>query len=738
MFIRTIYVLVAVAASLTQAWIASAQGTKQWTTDHYDAFERGSADGVAIRNDGRLEFGMSLSSVYASEESYVWSIEEGANGETYAGLGGDKGGSAALIRIAADASATKIFASKEMAVQAVRISPDRSIFAATSPDGRVYRLNPDGSGERVVFDPAMTTEKSKYIWDLAIARDGTLYVATGSPAAVYRVSPTSSSKPELLFRTGDAHIRSLLLTSAGVLWAGSDGAGVIYRFEAHSPGAKPFAVYASGHKEITSLATDSTGAIYAAAVGMKGPPSLPPLPVTGAIGIAVTLLQPGSASAAGSNSVVPDGSEIDRIAPDGTPQRLASLKEDVVYSLLVHEGQLLVATGNHGKIYRIDPEISGRLTEVARVEASQATALASGAAGVLVGSSNGGRVLRIVAPSPKATYVSEIFDAGQYARWGRAEVQANAKSFDLFVRTGNVPSAMQGWSDWVPVSLRGEQSKLAAGRFAQWRADLREGAVIDSVTLNFLPRNVAPVVEDIAVSTGVRIPAAQAAQQPTVQILLPSAAAAATPMASPVQQDTSNSPITAQKDRTGIVVRWSAHDDNGDDLMFAIWYRGVGETNWRLLKDKVADRFLSFDASLLPDGEYELKVIASDGPIHTAADTLMGVRLSAPFLVDTTPPIPGTLIAHMENGLVHWSFEARDTTSPIARAEVSVDAGPWQYVEPVDSLSDSLQERYDTRSAIPLGDSGESGQGIKGSEHVLAVRVYDRAENVSSAKTVVH
>ena len=45
-----------------------------------------------------------------------------------------------------------------------------------------------------------------------------------------------------------------------------------------------------------------------------------------------------------------------------------------------------------------------------------------------------------------------------------------------------------------------------------------------------------------------------------------------------------------------------AHDDNGDDLMFSVWYKASDETNWRLLKDKISDRFYSFDSSLLPDG----------------------------------------------------------------------------------------------------------------------------------------
>ena len=739
MHARTILRLILVFVCIVPPPRAVAQGTKQWTVSRYDEFQRGTTDGTAIRNDGRVEAGLTASTLYSASESYVWSIAEGADGLVYAGLGGSTGASAAVVRLPPNGPAEKIFGGKQLGVQTVRVASDGSVFAATSPDGKVYRLEgKSGRGEQVVFDPATTSERPKYLWDLAVAPDGSLYVATGAPAAVYRIAPAQNAKPELLFRTADAHIRSLLLSSSGVLWAGSDGAGVIYRFDTRQSGAKPFAAYAAGHREITALAMDATGVLYAAAVGAKGPSSLPPLPVTGSVGVTVTFLQPGSTTAAGSNGVVPDGSEIDRIAPDGTPQRLVSLKDDVVYALVVYQGQLFASSGNRGRLYQVDPAVSGRLTEVGRTDAGQATAMAAGAAGLLAGTSNGGKVLRLQKDATKATYLSEVFDAGQYARWGRVEVQADSPGFELFVRTGNVPAATQGWSDWTPVSAAGELRGAAAGRYAQWRAEFHRGGAIAAVTLNYLPRNVAPAVDDIAVATGARVSANSAPQQqPTVQVILPSGTASAAQMMSLVQQDTAAGPLTAQKDHNGIVIRWAAHDDNGDDLMFSVWYRGVGETEWRLLKDKISDRFLSFDASLLPDGRYEAKVVASDAPVHTDADTLSGDRTSALFVVDTTPPVPGPLAARMEQGLVHWTFEARDATSPIARAEISIDAGPWEYVEPVGGLSDSLAERYDTRSTLPTKTDSPSGSTTASSEHVLAVRVYDRAENMTSVKTVV-
>jgi len=259
---------------------------------------------------------------------------------------------------------------------------------------------------------------------------------------------------------------------------------------------------------------------------------------------------------------------------------------------------------------------------------------------------------------------------------------------------------------------------------------LREGGTIDAVGLNYLQANVAPVVDEIAVQPGARVPAPGAAPQNTaVQVNLPAAASSA-----PVFNVAADAgPLAAQKDKTAVTVRWSAHDDNGDDLMFALYYKGEGETNWRLLKDKISERYYSFDSSLLPDGSYALKVVASDAPVHTDAEALRGDKVSDVFGVDTTPPVPGALTATMEGGRIHARLDARDATSPIAHAEYSVDAGPWQYVEPVGKVSDSLTERYDFFAAIPVATSPVTDA----KEHVLAVRVYDRYENVVAVKAVV-
>ena len=117
--------------------------------------------------------------------------------------------------------------------------------------------------------------------------------------------------------------------------------------------------------------------------------------------------------------------------------------------------------------------------------------------------------------------------------------------------------------------------------------------------------------------------------------------------------------------------------------------------------------------------------------------------------MDTTPPRIEDLNASLEGAQIHVTFRATDSFSAIKRAEYSVDAGDWQYVEPVGQLTDSKTESYDFRVALPVGpDQSAAGNPARqprdtattktgSAEHVVVVRVYDRFDNMGSAKTVI-
>jgi hypothetical protein len=608
--------------------------------------------------------------------------------------------------------------------------------------------------------PEKPGAKTHYIWDLTFDAAGHLYIATGGPGAVYRVDVSKPGvRPEIFFKSDEQHIRSLAWDAQGNLIAGTDGSGLVYRI---SPQGKGYVLFEAPRREITAVAVAANGTIYAASVGDKSRNPLPPLNVQGpGMGAMITIMQPGSLQAANTSASVPEGSEIYALVEGQAPRKLWSGKDEIVYALAARPDGLLALTGNRGRVFHIAGD--GSYADIAHLEAQQglSLAVAPGAKGqpdaILIGTGNTGKLCRLAATADKHEYASDVLDAGALARFGRVEVQPGSANYELLTRTGNVEQPARGrngesrsdwgWSEWQP--LRDGAVASPAGRFLQWKAVLHPNGSLGGVGVNFLPVNAAPVVDDLVVVPGARWNAQNqiAGQTATVNIAFPAASPNPSPNPSPnlsqnpgLKHDASaNAPLQAAKDRTAITVRWAAHDDNGDELTYSLYLRGDGETVWRLLKDKLTDKAWSFDATQIPDGGYQVKVVASDAPSHTPGDALTGDKISERFEVDTTPPIVSAFKAIGEPVDCEGShcprpfrvvFDAEDAFSPIARAEYSLDAGPWQYIEPVGRISDSKREHYDLRIFLDVVAG-------KISEHLITVRVYDRHENVGVAKTVI-
>jgi hypothetical protein len=727
----------------------AAQGTHLWTQSRIEEFEKGTPQGVAIGSNGYLREGPGLTELLTTPSTFVWSVAVDKSGTPYLGTGSP----ATVLRTSTqkDSKPFTLFESRDVSVQVVRIGPDGSLYAATVPGGKVYKLNPsatakqDESSAKVIFDAAKpdggATEskatresKSHYIWDMTFDAAGKLYIAVGGPGAIYRVDPANSdARPELFFKSDEQHIRSLTWDAKGNLIAGSDGSGLVYRI---SPQGKGYVLFEAPRREITSVAVAANGTIFAASVGDKSHNPLPPLAVQGVGSVTFTIVQPGSLQAANASTSTPEGTEIYALAPDQAPRKIWSSKDDIVYALAPQSGGLLAISGNRGHIFRIQQ--NGDYADIAHVGVQQGLSLVEDRDNsLLIGTGNTGK-LYALGKSDTHEYASDVLDAGAFARFGRIEVDPGSANYEILTRTGNVEQPQRGrgdwgWSDWQPVKDNTVQSP--SGRFLQWKAVLHTGGNLSAVGVNYLPVNGAPEIDDLVVVPGARLNPQTSSPQQTVNINFPTPNQ---PMVIPVDTGGAGTPLPAVKDRTAITVRWAAHDENGDDLVYALYLRGDGEHDWHLLKDDIADKAYSFDAALIPEGGYRIKVVASDSPSHSPGDALNGARESERFEIDTTPPVVSDL--HVEEALakcaqapcpapVHVTFDAEDAASPISQAEYALDAGAWQYIDPVGKLSDSKREHYDFQ--IPAkAVEGKTG------EHLLTVRVYDRHDNIGVAKTV--
>src|SRR5579884_885730 len=696
---------------------AFAEGTRTWEQSKYDDFLKGTTHGVAISSDGFLQLAPEFKLVASTPSSAVWATAVGLHGEIYAATGAP----ARVYQIRPGGQPVAIFQPQELQVQALVVDKNGTLYAATNPDGKVYKLEPKASANSkaesewnssVFFDP-----KTKYIWSLALDNSGNLYVATGDHGEIFRVSP--NGEHSLFFKSDEPHIRVLTFDAAGSLIAGSDGSGLIYRI---TPKGDGFVLYSAPKREITSLAIDSSGNIYAAAAGEKraGPSNAtvslpaPKSSDSGGSGNGSGSSSEASVTLNNSNAGVPGGSEIYRIAPDGSPLLLWSSHDDLVYALAFDQkGHLLAGTGNRGEIF----QVSGRedYVELIKAEANQVTAFAKAPNGGLYAStSNLGKIFLLNTSSDvEGTYESDVFDSQVFSKWGRVQFRGEG-NVDLFARSGNVDNPDRNWSQWKKIDLQKEAEVSAPpARFIQWKAVLHPGQTaprVDSVILNYLQKNVAPEFDDVTVTSGTRY---QAPPRPAGM--------------DPGQRfDPQPNPI---HDRGSIGVKWNVHDDNDDQMTYSVYYRGDGQNRWLLLEDNLALRFYSFDASLLPDGGYTIKVVASDSPSHSPGEALSSEKESERFEVDTTPPQIQDLKASVQGGKIRVQFRAADSFSTIKRAEYSIDAGDWHFVEPLGELSDAKTENYDF--LVPV--TGSSGE-----EHVVVVRAYDHYDNMNSAKTVVN
>jgi len=172
--------------------------------------------------------------------------------------------------------------------------------------------------------------------------------------------------------------------------------------------------------------------------------------------------------------------------------------------------------------------------------------------------------------------------------------------------------------------------------------------------------------------------------------------------------------------------RWLASDENNDTLLYRVEIRGVNESAWKLLKDNVKERYISWDTGAFPDGEYLLRVTASDSPSNPPAQALSASLVSEPFLIDNTPPKISNLAGSAAGNKldVHWT--ARDARSTIDRAEYSLNGGDWMLIDPVNRLSDSPEEEYHLVIERPSAD-----------EQVVAIRVSDELDNQAVDKIVI-
>jgi hypothetical protein len=324
---------------------------------------------------------------------------------------------------------------------------------------------------------------------------------------------------------------------------------------------------------------------------------------------------------------------------------------------------------------------------------------------------------------------SEVLDAHEFTYWGKAHTTANTHGGSILMetRSGNQSNPETNWSPWAKVNLTQEGGQVSSppARFLQYRATLNcstgsESPDLSAIDIAYLSKNVAPRLTAIEIAP-FNYRQAPTTSSPERTVASGSPASLTLPAVGQKRSALSlsaleaSSAATLQYNKGYVTLRWAASDPNNDALSYKVEIRPQSGGAWRLLKDKLSDRYYAFDSTAFPDGKYIARITATDAPGNVAGEALTDALESDRFTIDNTPP-EITDVKVNGAGKHQITFIAKDALSWIDKVEYSLDGSEWMLLQPVNKVTDSPSLQYQFEAS--------GGQ-------TIAIRVFDENDNAA-------
>lgn len=628
---------------------------------------------AAEPNDPNKPPGETVTTERHLSNEHIFAMAMDAAGRLLAGISGEK---CKLCRFQAEQMETIFEPNDAKYIFAIVTDSTGNIFLGTGPQGKVYQLDPQGREAKLLYDCL-----DNNILSLSVGPDGFVYAGSDERGLVYKIDPRTKTAT-VLYDSDQPEVTALLLASGlisgqGDLYAAATSARIVdsaERFASQLPMA--------GRPEVPSQKPES-----ASDGGRK-------------LQIANTKRGDDVASAARPAPVVKparpsQASCVYKITKDGFVTDIFS-ETAVLFCLAEQDGKLLVGTGNDGQLFAVDPVSEQQAIIYKDEQASQITSVAVAGNDLYLGTANHAKLIKLGKNfASKGTYTSDLIDAGQPAKWGKLQIEAEMPrgcKVMLASRSGNVKDVndptFSNWTDLVEVT---EPIQLCCplGRFCQYK-----------LVLQSEQGRTSPVIREIAVASTV-------------------------PNLAPKIKSVSVNRVEAPG-KTGVFkISYKAEDENGDKLTYKIDFRKVGRTNWIELEDEIEKEDHEWDGKTVEDGRYEVRVTASDARSNTTTTKLTGSRISDPVVVDNTGPEIKTVEQKIdaENGkkFVTLRLQVSDQLSAIGQLQYTVDSNTeWKGTVPDDLVYDTTDEKF----TIVIED-------LKPGEHILAVKVQDDLGNTT-------
>jgi outer membrane protein assembly factor BamB len=549
-----------------------------------------------------------------------------------------------------------------------------NIYLGTGPEGKVYVLDPSGKVAQMVYD-----SPDKNILSVAPSRDGFVYAGSDTRGLIYKINPRNKTAT-VLYDSDEPEISALLTVDGmpgepGVLYAAATSAKVVEtedRFAAQQAASgRPEPKEGSG-KSVSGGEDGIKLKIANSSPAAEEKPAARPRP-------APRPPKPGTAS------------YVYRIDKQGYVTEVFS--EMAVFLCMANQnGKILVGSGNDARLYLVDPDDERQVVAYEDEKAAQITAVTVSEQDVYIGTANPARLV-LLAPTyaSAGTYISDLIDAEQPARWGKLQIDADIpRACKVLVssRSGNVKDVndptFSDWTEPVPVT-EPVQLRCPIGRFCQYKliletSDGQKTPLIREVAVASTVPNLAPKVDSVDVSR-----------------------------------------LTAPGKEGLFKISYKAGDTNEDKLTYTLYFRKIGRSNWIEMKDKLEAENYEWDSKTVEDGRYEIRVVASDEKGNSPETKLTGSRISDPVVVDNTGPVVRKYAIEKNGKSATLKLEINDELSVISKLEYTIDSNAeWKGTLPDDFVCDTTDESF----TITTGD-------LEPGEHVIALKVLDDVGNAT-------
>jgi hypothetical protein len=677
--------------------------------------------GLAARSDGRLLPGPVVSKLDGTlDADLLWCLEPAGDNRWLLGTGpSGKILEVTLDRAAGSFSSTTLAALDETQILALKRLTDGRVLAGTSPTGRLYLLNGDGT---VVTQLALPVDS---VLDLVLLDEATALVATGNPGKIYRIdlatfagaglTPDRVNDDADLATRGvtlfgeirDRNVRRLLVTGDRVL-AGSAPRGNLYAFPRAGGGEGPVILHENRDAEVTDLIAEPNGDVYAAFVFAGSSTES-------------RLTRPAPTPGQGSDRPppIPEPGTIERFTgrstlmffpANGFPETVASRAGSAFYRLGRRDNLVLIAGGEQGELlgYGIAER---RGINFAGSDAAQLSTLApldaSGDAFLLVG--NNAPQLVIVDFKASGTRSAETrrLDLGGPTRPGNLRFNrlrdVDPASLTLSLRTSHGTDDVEGWTPWTSASRTSDGAWIAEGlqgRYARLKievaADASADLLIDKPTLFHLPQNRRPQLQDFRLLPPGYGIVPRTDSVPLVSMTLGQMLGALRGEGSPVDRGSQailGSNLVRQPGAQ--IAFWNVGDPDGDTLAATFSIRREGEDAWTDLAVDSRESFVQFDVSHLVDGLYFTRLVVSEQAPRAEAERLTITYDTDDLMIDrTAPEILEAAVSVTDVGLA-LTVRGRDGLSLLAGIEAIFNHGVKETVEqPADGILDGREETF--------------------------------------------